>query len=75
MKINGIIARSQEISAKFVDMPNHLTIKAYCNFNALPDCRPHRLFWRNAVIRRFRYFFDIKRGCSITQAIIVPILS
>jgi hypothetical protein len=75
MKINDIITRSQEISAKFVDMPNHLTIKAYCNFNALPDWNTYRLFRREPEVRLFRYFLDTKHGCRKNQAIIMPILS
>lgn len=37
LKINCILAISQDISGKIVDMPNNLTIKVYCNFRALSD--------------------------------------
>jgi len=35
LKINCILAISQDISGKIVDMPNNLTIKVYCNFRTL----------------------------------------
>jgi hypothetical protein len=37
LKINCILAISQDISGKIVDIPNNLTIKVYCNFRVLPD--------------------------------------
>jgi hypothetical protein len=37
LKINCLLAISQDISGKIVDIPNNLTIKVYCKFGVLPD--------------------------------------
>jgi hypothetical protein len=58
LKINCILAISQDISGKIVDMPNNVTIKVYCNFRALSDLGSFATVGttRNPLVLKFIWF-------------------